>query len=475
MIPPPGNVHLDEAIEQARAVLEGVLENGALRKAVLVNDLFGRIRVAVWPAHEDPELAASLATRLSAACKALWSGSIWIASAENTPASEHDSLADAAWSGGIPTDRSDRLRINDRHRSRTSWFSAPSAAPIAPPPIVAFYSFKGGVGRTTAAAAFALNWARRGKRVAALDVDLDAPGLGKLLDADGEGTTARWGVVDYLLEQGVDLPLDDYRHTCARAKVTGDGVIDVYPSGRVNEHYLAKLSKLDLEMATANEASKAQANPLERLLSRLQADSHPDLIVLDSRAGLSPAAGLVLGGIAHVHVVVSTAGEQALDGLRVVIRRLGEARIYADQPQAECVLVQAMIPDHPELGARAIAHFDTTAEDIFREHYYARPKGKRDDDYLSDPGADRREVDDDDGTWTLADLDSSEAPHRAVGIRYKSKFADFRRIDDIADDLVNDPDYMQLAARIDQRLGQFESHVNDDDSDPGEAGPADAS
>lgn len=101
-IPPPGNVHLDEAIEQARAVLEGVLENGALRKAVLVNDLFGRIRVAVWPAHEDPELTASLATRLSTACKALWSGPIWIASAENAPAFEHDGLADAAWSGGGP-------------------------------------------------------------------------------------------------------------------------------------------------------------------------------------------------------------------------------------------------------------------------------------------------------------------------------------------------------------------------------------
>lgn len=352
---------------------------------------------------------------------------------------------------------------------------APSAAPIAPPPIVAFYSFKGGVGRTTAAAAFALSWARRGKRVAALDVDLDAPGLGRLLDADGEGTTARWGVVDYLLEQGIDLPLDDYRHTCARSNVTGDGVIDVYPSGRVNAHYLAKLSKLDLEMASANESSKAQTNPLEPLLLRLQADSHPDLIVLDSRAGLSPAAGIVLGGIAHVHVVVSTAGEQALDGLRVVVRRLGEARIYADRPQAECVLVQAMIPDHPELGGRAIAHFDTTAEDIFREYYYARPERKRDVGYPGGPDADRREVENDHDTWSLADLDSSEAPHRAVGIHYKPKFADFRRIDDIADELVGDLDYAKLVARIDQRLVQFEPHVNNDDLDPAESESADRS
>jgi len=472
MDPAPGNVHLDEAIARARAILDELCTTGALRKAVLVNDLFGRIRVAVWPSHDDPGLAGSLSSRLSAACKALWSGAMWLGSAEGAPASDDDVLADAAWEGGVPTDRADRLRINDRHRNRTSWFLPPSAPSAAPPPIVAFYSFKGGVGRTTAAAAFALSWARRGLRVAALDVDFDAPSLGRLLDADGEGTTARWGVVDYLLEQGIDLPLDDYRHTCARAKVTGDGVIDVYPAGQVNEHYLAKLSKLDLEMATIQEV---QANPLERLLARIQADSRPDLIVLDSRAGLSPAAGLVLGGIAHVHVVVSTAGEQALDGLRVVIRRLGEDRIYAHRAQAECVLIQAMIPDHPELAARATAHFAIRAEDMFRDHYYARPEPEPDsaDGDRSGLDADHRGAEDDDGTWSLADLESSESPHRAVGIRYKPKFADFRRIDDIADELVIDPDYVELVARIDQRLAPFEPYASDDDAVPGPAGATD--
>jgi MinD-like ATPase involved in chromosome partitioning or flagellar assembly len=45
--------------------------------------------------------------------------------------------------------------------------------------IVTFYSFKGGVGRTTALAACAWQLARAGKRVAIIDLDLEAPGIAR--------------------------------------------------------------------------------------------------------------------------------------------------------------------------------------------------------------------------------------------------------------------------------------------------------
>lgn len=43
------------------------------------------------------------------------------------------------------------------------------------PAIVSFFSFKGGVGRTTTMAATALTLARNGHRVAIVDLDLEAP------------------------------------------------------------------------------------------------------------------------------------------------------------------------------------------------------------------------------------------------------------------------------------------------------------
>jgi MinD-like ATPase involved in chromosome partitioning or flagellar assembly len=103
----------------------------------------------------------------------------------------------------------------------------------AGPPIVVFYSFKGGVGRTTSLASFAIQRARLGERVAVIDLDLDAPGVGTLLAADEKGTAAQWGVVDYLLERPVsEVDIRDYYHACRRQGVTGEGEILVIPAAR---------------------------------------------------------------------------------------------------------------------------------------------------------------------------------------------------------------------------------------------------
>jgi len=99
---------------------------------------------------------------------------------------------------------------------------------------VAFYSFKGGVGRSTALAAFAIHRAREGERVAVIDADLDAPGIGTLLAADAEGTTARWGVADYLLERAIGpVDLRDYYHACCCEEITGKGEILIESSPSV--------------------------------------------------------------------------------------------------------------------------------------------------------------------------------------------------------------------------------------------------
>ncbi|WP_246844050.1 ParA family protein, partial [Hydrocoleum sp. CS-953] len=45
------------------------------------------------------------------------------------------------------------------------------------PRTVTFYSFKGGVGRTTALTHVASILAMRGRKVVAVDLDLEAPGL----------------------------------------------------------------------------------------------------------------------------------------------------------------------------------------------------------------------------------------------------------------------------------------------------------
>jgi hypothetical protein len=98
-----------------------------------------------------------------------------------------------------------RVRLLDRRLVGADWLRTPS--PPAPPPArFVFASLKGGVGRSTALAVAASHFASSGKRILAIDLDLEAPGLGAfLLD---EGTLPEFGMLDALVENGL-APLDD--------------------------------------------------------------------------------------------------------------------------------------------------------------------------------------------------------------------------------------------------------------------------
>ncbi|WP_438032525.1 KGGVGR-motif variant AAA ATPase [Sorangium sp. So ce204] len=402
---------------------------------MIVDDLFGRVRVVVWPdvTGDDAALRASVDERLRQACAQYWTGDVWLAGTSAPP--EDRLLYDTAWAEGVSVVPSDALRLNDRHRSRTAWFlpiekSQPIWSASEGPPVIVFHSFKGGVGRTTALAAYAIARARAGERVAVVDFDLDAPGVGRLLDADGQGTTARWGVVDFLLEAKDDLPLSDYRHVCARERVTGEGRIEVYPAGMLDDAYLTKLSRIDLEAG-----ADLSRHPLFRLLQRIREDEQrPSAILIDGRAGLSPAAGLLLSGFAHLHVLFATTSAQSLAGLSRIVRRLGFEQARRGLPQVECVIVQAMVPDNAEVGAIAEASFAADVEKTFREEYYAK------------------QADEEDRLWSLDDLASSVAPHVPVPISYRGKLAFFETIDQIADVLAKESDYEKLCKRLDGRL-----------------------
>jgi Mrp family chromosome partitioning ATPase len=67
------------------------------------------------------------------------------------------------------------------------------------PLVVTFYSFKGGVGRSTALGLVAGILATRNRRVVMVDFDLEAPGISVLFRSDVENfNQEQYGVVDYL-------------------------------------------------------------------------------------------------------------------------------------------------------------------------------------------------------------------------------------------------------------------------------------
>lgn len=428
--------HWAEARSDATSALLAFQRTGRLERAVLIDDIYGRLRVVAWPSTAEPRepLAAELGSVLRNAGGAFWSGDLWVADESAGPADRE--VYEQAWALGHALDDADRVRRTDRHRTRMAWFervSEPAWKAVSEgPPVVAFYSVKGGVGRTTALASFALQRAHQGERVCVIDFDLDAPGIGRLLAADDQGTTSPWGTIDFLLERPIlELDVTDYVHRCP-ASLTGEGEILVVPAGRVDDDYLTKLSRVDTDSPPGPE------HPLRALLEAIRKTLDPHWILVDVRAGLSPAAGLLLGGFAHLYVLFATTNEQSWMTLRRALARLGSERIHDGRMQADCLLVQAMIPDNAETAALAEATFLARAEEEFAAHYYAEAP--------DDPATAEQ-------LWTVADLDDTDAPHVPVSLGYRGQLAFFRDLSQIAPLLRSDPAYLALGARIAARFG----------------------
>ncbi len=430
-------IHFDEA-KQA-AIDKARIWTGAQQpdvRALLIVDLFGKLRLVLW-ATGEPD-TAGLEQDLAAQCGAWWTGELLLVTVlDKVTGRVYDSVYDSAWdTARIDVDET-RLRVHDRHRSRTAWFSKPVeppwGAPEDGPPVIVFYSFKGGLGRSTLLASFAIQRARMGERVCVLDFDLDSPGAGRLLSADASGLTARWGVVDFLLERSLsDAPLADYFHRCDRA--AGAGEIVVFPAGKMDEEYADKLARIDLE-----EAPDAHDGGLWQLLARVRNELKPKWILLDARTGISEPAGQLLSGIAHLHVLLGTTHDQSWQGLNLVLDRLGKRRLLADLAQAEVSLVQAMVPSG-EPGKTAKAAFSARAENEFDARYYA-----------ADEEAEQ------DSSWTLGDKGSQDAPHASMPVDYDSQLASFGDIAEIAEALCGGP-YPAIAERIASRfLGEPEA------------------
>jgi len=433
--------HMDEAKRDAVAALGVVLASEReVRQLALIDDLFGRLRVVLWVDEAKAiDVTAKVDHALAQAAGPFWTGDIWMAERGNGA----DKLVyERAWNDSqtvLPTEP--RLRVGERRRNRSAWFREIGATPWsleggeAGPPIITFYSFKGGVGRTTALAAFAIHRARAGERVAVIDMDLDAPGVGTLLAADKQGTTAPWGAIDYLLERVVDeLDLRDYYHACRREAVTRQGEIVVVPAGALapEREYLNKLARIDFEPPLGDNAR----HPLHLLLEHVRKELLPQWILLDARAGLSEPAGILLGGVAHLHVLFGTSSEQSWQGIRVILERVGASRAREGSVQLECILTHAMVPVDTKAGTQAKSVFAARALEEFRGHYYAADPADPEEDQL----------------WYVRDSDGSDAPHVPIALSYQPKLAHFERIDDVADALADSAEYKALTERIQQRF-----------------------
>jgi len=341
-------------------------------EVTVIRDLKGVLRVIVKPNATTP--SATTATAIANLETALANLGAWFVAPVLSTASRdavHRGIASAlhqqatAWTHAA-TIPNVILKKLERRLTKDSWTSDEEKAPAWPlkkqtPPIVAFFSFKGGVGRTTALVGCALLLAQDSEnKVAVVDLDLEAPGLGPFLNV----TTTR-GILDVLVDHAVTGQVD---LNAASSPPQGNAFptnVMVFPAsgGAIDDEYVEKLGRLDFGRAAIGTADPPVLGALKALLDALKRDMYTH-ILLDARAGLHDLGGLALHGLAHIDVIVARPSEQTWPGLRHALGHLRRVR----GETMDVVLAHAQAPR--DVNAPEHRDFSEKTYEIFTDVVY---------------------------------------------------------------------------------------------------------
>ncbi|WP_157898580.1 tetratricopeptide repeat protein [Luteitalea pratensis] len=235
--------------------------------------------------------------------------------------------------------------------------------------VVTFYSYKGGTGRTMALANAACLITRRdpGCRVLAVDWDLEAPGLHYYLHPaqTGEAESAVDGLVEYFSQ--VQAAIKDRRGEAvddeavlaniplsAHCRETVVPNVHLMQAGRFDSTYQARLSRLDWQEIYRDSPT------LFRTFASLLLRQY-DVVLVDSRTGLTDISGICTSLLPDKVVVVFTANQQSLTGVEQLVRSSVEYR--RGSPDLRPLLVYPLpsrIDDQREQLRRQWRHGDAT-------------------------------------------------------------------------------------------------------------------
>ncbi|MBD2500832.1 ParA family protein [Anabaena azotica] len=187
------------------------------------------------------------------------------------------------------------------------------------PRTVTFYSFKGGVGRTTALTHVAWILAMRGRKVVAVDLDLEAPGLSTAFNLKPQ---PKYGIVDYFYERSY-LP-KGVKPSISIAEIFGEvripnatGRLFVVPAGYLNLDYVSKVD--DLHATTVIDGDQNLWSVFKR---EIYEQLKPDILLIDSRTGINQWGALSLIQAADEAIIFLFPNEQNRQGIEVLLQSL---------------------------------------------------------------------------------------------------------------------------------------------------------
>ncbi|MBF0415848.1 MAG: AAA family ATPase [Magnetococcales bacterium] len=354
----------DTIVSSAIEVLEEHRNVVAELEWLLINrDLNGRVRFIVSEKNaandtrykQIEDLYSALAQRIAPHAYPVATGIL--------SEKEHENACQGAASFKLPGFKN--VRVIDRLASESRWETIAEVSPGVPR--IVFFSIKGGVGRSTALAACTWALARQGKRVLVLDLDLESPGLSSsLLSPERQ---PKYGITDWLVEDLVDNGNEVKNDLIAMSDLPTDGQIIFVPAhGKDPGDYVSKLGRVWMPKTTLRKPPEAWSERLNRLLNQLETDIKPDVILIDSRAGIDEVAATCVTHLgADTILMFAIQGQQTWTGYRTLFsywQQLGAITKMRIRLQ----LVAGLVPDD-ERRPEYIAAICTSSYLLFADIY----------------------------------------------------------------------------------------------------------
>lgn len=263
--------------------------------------------------------------------------------------------------------------FSERHIENTNWFIQESYK--LNKPVTSFYSFKGGVGRTTATILTALLLARQGKKVMIVDFDLEAPGLASIFanqNDDSHSLLSVKGFVDFLIDfesnkrDITKINLDDYYFKKNEQALVGTqgGEIIIIPATSTDSEssgsYINKLSKTNIKFINSKDYSP------DLFLKKMEEKLNPDHILIDTRTGINDVGGLVFNRYAQTIFLLFYGNQQNMFGLESILPEL----IKLKEKDIKFYLINSPVPLDENLAKEERGFYVERSYEIFSNNYY---------------------------------------------------------------------------------------------------------
>jgi len=218
--------------------------------------------------------------------------------------------------------------------------------------VVTFYSYKGGVGRTSALVNVAYRLVRRGKRVFVLDFDLEAPGIDSYGLAKTDINTP--GLVEYISAFTTTGKVPDLRDFVLDSTLAGTaGKLFLMRGGRKDNDYKSALGQLDWKILYRQRKGFFLIENLKAAIDQL---FKPDYLLVDARTGLTDISGICTLQLPHLVVLLFSLNEQNVNGVSTILQSIKGNKLNRE---IGTLLVASPVPDMPEWVEARSARFES--------------------------------------------------------------------------------------------------------------------